>query len=92
MTTTYLKTGDSSVSVLCVKLSFVSATHAEILVSFLRDRFDFDLWTMYSHALFRLCRPSSLDAIFLAHALVVLHALPVSYIINYTMLLIFVLR
>lgn len=45
---------------------------------------------MYSFALFCLCSPSSLDAIFLAHALVVLQALPVSYIIiSYTMILMF---
>ena len=48
----------------------------------LRSSFDFELLVMYSHALLCLCRPSSLDAIFLAHALVVLQALPVSYIIN----------
>jgi hypothetical protein len=33
--------------------------------------------------LFCLCRPSSLDAIFLAHALVVLQAFPVSYVNTY---------
>ncbi|KAH1201261.1 Mitochondrial outer membrane import complex protein METAXIN [Glycine max] len=39
---------------------------------------DFILQVRYSYALFGLCRPSSLDAIFLAHGLVVLHALPES--------------
>lgn len=54
-----------------------------------RSNFDFELLAMYSHVLFCLCRPSSLDAIFLAHALVVLQALPVSYIINHAMILIY---
>jgi len=36
----------------------------------------------YSYALFALSRPSSLDAIFLAHGLAVLQTLPVSININ----------
>ena len=51
------------------RLSFVRAICGKILVCF--------------SFLELLCRPSSLDAIFLAHGLVVLHALPVSININY---------
>ncbi|GAU42084.1 hypothetical protein TSUD_200720 [Trifolium subterraneum] len=40
-----------------------------------RANIDFDILVMYSHTL---CSPSSLDAIFLAHGLVVLQALPES--------------
>jgi hypothetical protein len=47
---------------------------------FFRANIDFDILVMYSHTL---CSPSSLDAIFLAHGLVVLQALPVSVAVKY---------
>ena len=66
--TTYLRIGDSSGCVICefVILSAGRAMRGDLLM------------LLYLHALFSLCRPSSMDAIFLAHGLVVLQALPVS--------------
>lgn len=64
--------------------------------SFLEQKLTLTSWFCIHmlYALFGLCSPSSLDAIFLAHGLVVLQALPVSVAARYqsTVFIMLVLR